>query len=152
MHELVWLSETEEETQRCGRLFAQNCQSNAIILFSGMLGVGKTVFIRGLARGFGVKNEVSSPSFNLMNAYEGARYKFFHIDAFRERSLTWDSLNLDDIVTEPFCCAIEWAEHFSRFPEDVEKFYVTIELVDDQRMITIKSENKNFLCALSTEG
>jgi tRNA threonylcarbamoyladenosine biosynthesis protein TsaE len=55
MHELVWPSKSEEETQQCGRLFAQNCQGSIVVLLNGALGAGKTVFVRGLASGFGVR-------------------------------------------------------------------------------------------------
>ncbi|MDR0679454.1 MAG: tRNA (adenosine(37)-N6)-threonylcarbamoyltransferase complex ATPase subunit type 1 TsaE [Puniceicoccales bacterium] len=151
MHELTLISENWTETQRYGQLFAENCHGNVVILLSGVLGAGKTTFIKGLAKGFGVKREISSPSFNLMNVYTGSRYKLFHIDTFREKSLSWDFLNLDDILEEPFCCAVEWAEHFCGCPEDLEKIYITIEAYGNtnRRTITTKAQNKSFLCKLS---
>ncbi|MDR3273754.1 MAG: tRNA (adenosine(37)-N6)-threonylcarbamoyltransferase complex ATPase subunit type 1 TsaE [Puniceicoccales bacterium] len=151
MHELIWLSKTEEETRRCGYLFAENCRGNVVVLLNGALGAGKTVFVRGLASGFGVEQEISSPSFNLMNIYSGSRHKLFHIDAFREKFLTWGALNLDDIIVEPFCCAVEWPEHFFEYPEDLAKFYVTIEPSNECRLITIKTQDKNLLFQLSVK-
>lgn len=148
MHELVWSSETEDETQHCGYLFAQNCQGNVLVLLDGPLGAGKTVFIRGLARGFGVGREICSPSFNIMNVYAGSCYTLFHIDAFREKSTTWDVLNIDDIAAEPFCCAVEWSEHFFEYPEDLDRFHISIEPNDQRRIITIRAQNSDFLLRL----
>jgi tRNA A37 threonylcarbamoyladenosine biosynthesis protein TsaE len=87
-----------------------------------------------------------------MNVYSGFRHKFFHIDAFREKSLTWDALNLDDIIVEPFCGAIEWPEHCFEYPEDLTTFYVTIEPNNEHRLITIKTQDKNFLFELSAKS
>ncbi|MDR2720836.1 MAG: tRNA (adenosine(37)-N6)-threonylcarbamoyltransferase complex ATPase subunit type 1 TsaE [Puniceicoccales bacterium] len=151
MHELVWFSETEDETQHCGYLFAQNCQGNVLVLLSGPLGAGKTVFVRGLARGFGIEREICSPSFNLMNIYAGSHYTLFHIDAFREKFVTWEALNIDDIAVEPFCCAVEWSEHFFEYPEDLDKFHISIALNDQRRIFSIKAQNSNLLCRFSTE-
>jgi tRNA threonylcarbamoyladenosine biosynthesis protein TsaE len=152
MHELSLISKTEDETQRYGYLFAQICRDDAVVLLSGTLGTGKTTFVKGIASGFGVKQPINSPSFNIMGTYRGDRYKLLHIDAYREKSLTWAALDLDDIVTSPFCCVIEWPENFSDIPTSLKHFYVNIDLDGDNRAISIATDDKIFLYELASRN
>jgi tRNA threonylcarbamoyladenosine biosynthesis protein TsaE len=149
MNELTLASINAEEMRYYGRIFAKTCKESLVVLLSGALGIGKTTFVRGLAEEFGVKEQIGSPSFALMNVYEGARYKIFHIDAYREKALTWDELNLDDLLTEPYCCIIEWPERFSGVPDGLKKIFITIKQFDDLRIAEISSDDEKFLYELA---
>ena len=89
----------------------------AHVLLYGELGAGKTMFAKGLAAGFGVADadEVSSPTFTLVNQYSG-RVKVYHIDLFRIETGVLEGLGLEEIFDDPDAAVIiEWAEHLGSF-------------------------------------
>ena len=99
---------------------ASGLQTPAHILLFGDLGAGKTLFAKGLADGFGVAdaNEVSSPTFTLINQYGqyGGRVKVYHIDLYRIETGALDGLGLDEIFDDPDAAVIvEWAERLGSF-------------------------------------
>lgn len=138
------LSHSINDTLNYGAYVAKNCKDNVIILLQGDLGTGKTTFVRGLADGFGVKIKANSPSFNLLNIYKGNEFTVYHIDAYRENFLSWDSLMLDDIICEPFCCVIEWPEHFFDLPAEYLQISINFKIQENSRLVTfdIKNEEK----------
>src|ERR1043165_6965385 len=106
------LSISEEDTFEFARNLAQSLSLPAHILLYGDLGAGKTLFTKGLAAGFGVSDvdEVSSPTFTLINQYSG-RVKIYHIDLYRIETGALDGLGLEEIFDEPDSAVIiEWAE------------------------------------------
>src|ERR1700720_1513312 len=112
----------------------------SVVLLFGDLGAGKTAFVRGLAEGLGVdRDEVSSPTFTLVQEYRGGRLTLFHADLYRlsdPREI--DDLGLDEIAADGVL-AIEWAEKLPRAP--AHAIAVGIEHADaDDRVIAIKSE------------
>jgi len=102
---------SESETAAVGRELAATLSAGDVVLLYGDLGAGKTVFVRGLAEGLGVhRDDVSSPTFTLVQEYRGGRLPLFHVDLFRlndPREI--DDLGLDEIA-EDGVMAIEWAE------------------------------------------
>ena len=106
---------SEEETAAAGRDLAPTLSAGDVLLLYGDLGAGKTAFVRGLAEGLGVsRDEVSSPTFTLIQEYRGGRLTLFHVDLYRiEDPREFDELGLDEIA-EQGVLAIEWAE---RLPE-----------------------------------
>jgi len=129
----------ESETADAGRALAQSLRPGAVIFLIGDLGAGKTAFVRGLAEGLGVPaEEVSSPTFTLVQEYRGGRLPLFHVDLYRlndPREI--DDLGLDEIAEEGVL-AIEWAEKMRTTPPDVVR--VTIDHVSDrERRITVES-------------
>ena len=108
-----------------------------VVLLEGQLGAGKTVFAKGLAAGAGVRNihQVCSPTFTLVNIYEG-RHRIFHIDLYRlERAAEIEDLGWEDYLGEGIV-VIEWAE---RLPFRIEGISVRIEGgPDDERRITVR--------------
>jgi len=77
----------------------------------GDLGVGKTTFVQGLARGLGVTDPVTSPTFNIFTLYRGGPRTLVHMDAYRlENDRQIDALMLEDFLVSPWCLAVEWPE------------------------------------------
>ncbi len=104
-------TQSEEETSAVGRELAATLSAGDIVLLYGDLGAGKTAFVRGLAEGLGVsRDEVSSPTFTLVQEYRGGRLPLFHADLYRlndPREI--DDLGLEEIAADGLL-AIEWAE------------------------------------------
>jgi tRNA threonylcarbamoyladenosine biosynthesis protein TsaE len=132
----VFTTRSEAETFELARKTAAAFKGNEVILLVGELGAGKTVFAKGLASGAGVADtdRVSSPSFTLVNVYEG-RHRVFHIDLYRlEREAEILDLGWEDMLGEGIVI-VEWAEKLT-FP--LAGIRVRIETAgDDERRITI---------------
>jgi tRNA threonylcarbamoyladenosine biosynthesis protein TsaE len=111
------ISTSEEETYKFASDLAKSLPIPAHVLLYGDLGAGKTVFAKGLAEGFGVTDvdEVSSPTFTLINQYSG-RVKIYHIDLYRIETGKLDGLGLEEIFDDPNAAVIiEWAERLGSF-------------------------------------
>ena len=106
---------SEEETAAAGRELAGTLSAGSVVLLFGDLGAGKTAFVRGLAEGLGVgRDEVSSPTFTLVQEYRGGRLSLFHVDLYRLDD--WreiEDLGLDEIAADGVL-AIEWANKLPR--------------------------------------
>lgn len=90
---------------------ARHIPENTILALHGDLGSGKTTFIRGLARAWGIVEPVTSPTFNLYSIYEGQR-QLIHLDAYRLDSADdLDALMIQDFMRSPWCFAVEWPEN-----------------------------------------
>ncbi len=143
-----FISSSIDDTIRFGHTLSKVCSGqNLIILLNGDLGTGKTTLVHGLASGLGITSNVTSPSFNLLNIYTGPQYTLYHIDAYRDKNISWESLMLDDIVNEPFCCIIEWSENFFEIPQSTNILQISIKLLNNERYFTldVSSINMSFL-------
>ena len=108
------ITHSEAETAAAGRELAAALRPGAVVLLSGDLGAGKTAFVRGLAAGLGIDpNEVSSPTFTLVQEYRGGRLTLYHVDLFRLQAGDVDDLGLDEL-TEEGVTAIEWPDRLPR--------------------------------------
>jgi tRNA threonylcarbamoyladenosine biosynthesis protein TsaE len=109
------ITRSEEETARVGRDLAASLVAGSVVLLSGDLGAGKTAFVRGLADGLGIAgDEVSSPTFTLLQEYRGGRLPLFHADLYRlDDPREIEELGLEEIA-EAGVLAIEWAEKLPR--------------------------------------
>lgn len=102
-----------EETEAAARALAACLPPDHVLALHGDLGAGKTTFVRGLARAWGIREPVTSPTFNLYTLYEGER-KLLHLDAYRLNSgADLDALMLEDFLESPWCLAVEWPERIS---------------------------------------
>ena len=112
------ITRSEAETVAAGRELAASLAAGSTVLLIGDLGAGKTAFVRGLAEGLGVpSDEVSSPTFTLVQEYRGGRLPLYHVDLYRlndPREI--EDLGLDEIAGEGIL-AIEWAEKLPKTPE-----------------------------------
>ena len=77
------LSHSPEDTEDIGARLAEQLEPGAVVAFTGDLGAGKTAFTRGLARGLGIPDRITSPTFTIVNEYEGGRLPLFHFDMYR---------------------------------------------------------------------
>jgi tRNA threonylcarbamoyladenosine biosynthesis protein TsaE len=108
-----------------------------VVLLYGQLGAGKTAFVRGLARGLGaVDDEVSSPTFTIIQEYAGTSLTLYHVDLYRLEPKEVDDLGLDDLVEGGGIVAIEWAERWRGRPEDAIEVRLS-EAGDEQREIAV---------------
>jgi tRNA threonylcarbamoyladenosine biosynthesis protein TsaE len=105
------ITHSELETAALGRELGETLSAGDVVLLVGDLGAGKTAFVRGLAEGLGVhRDEVSSPTFTLVQEYRGGRLPLFHVDLYRlDDPRELDDLGLDEIADDGVL-AIEWAE------------------------------------------
>ena len=130
----------EAETEALGARLAAVLSPGAVVAYRGGLGMGKTAFTRGLARGLGYKGRVTSPTFTIVNEYEGP-VPLFHFDMYRlNGSEDLFDIGWEDYLTRGGVCAVEWSEQVSdALPEDA----VTVTLSrhpdhDDWRIITVE--------------
>lgn len=99
-----------EATQAIAKELASHLPLDCTLALHGDLGVGKTTFTRGLAEAWGIKEPITSPTFNLLACYAGDR-TLLHLDAFRlESAADMDSLFLDDLLISPYCFVVEWPQ------------------------------------------
>jgi tRNA threonylcarbamoyladenosine biosynthesis protein TsaE len=130
---------SEEETVAAGERLAGRLRAGDVVLLFGQLGAGKTAFVRGLARGLGASaDEVSSPTFTLIQEYAGGRATLYHVDLYRLEAAEIADLGLDELVSGDGIVAIEWADRWEGRPGDA--YEVTIEETgDDRRSIAIRT-------------
>ena len=135
------------ETEAIGAALGKILPPGSVIAYRGDLGAGKTAFTRGLARGLGCKEIVTSPTYTIVNEYLGGRIPLFHFDMYRLRSSDdLFDIGWDDYLERGGICAVEWSENVDDAMEDA--ITITIEkLGEDSRQITI--EGGEFLADLS---
>ena len=132
------VTHSELETAAAGRELGGTLSAGDVVLLYGDLGAGKTAFVKGLAEGLGIaRDEVSSPTFTLVQEYRGGRLTLFHVDLYRiDDPRELDDLGLDEIAEEGVL-AIEWAEKYPRPP--IPSVRVSIEHAGDtDRRIAIE--------------
>jgi len=138
-----WDSQEPKETFNLGKLLGKQLAGGEIVLLSGALGAGKTIFVKGIAAALGVDpDEVTSPSFTLVNPYAG-RLSLFHIDLYRldEGAFAAHAVDLDELLRDEHAViVIEWAERLGRYPLPGNVWRVAISGDgDDPRKISIDS-------------
>ena len=100
----------EQETEQAGEALARTLTRGDVVLLYGELGAGKTAFVRGMARGLGANTEdVSSPTFTIIQEYAAASATLFHVDLYRLEPAEIEDLGLDDMLDAGGIVAIEWA-------------------------------------------
>lgn len=125
-----FVTHSPEETEAVGEALGKTLSPGTVIAYRGGLGVGKTAFTRGLARGLGCRETVSSPTYTIVNEYLGGRIPLFHFDMYRLHSSEdlWD-IGWEDYLDRGGICAVEWSENVSDAMEGA--ITVSITQVDD---------------------
>ena len=144
---MQYTTNSPAETEAIGAALGKILPSGTVIAYRGDLGAGKTAFTRGLARGLGCTDLVTSPTYTIVNEYLGGRIPLFHFDMYRLRSADdLFDIGWEDYLDRGGICAVEWSENVEDALEDV--LSVTIEkLGEDSRRITI--EGGDYLADLS---
>lgn len=126
-----FLSNSTEETEKIGEEFGKQINAGCVIAYRGGLGMGKTCFTRGLARGLDSSDTVTSPTFALINEYPNGRIPLYHFDMYRISG--WEDLystGFFDYIDQGGVIAAEWSENIeSALPDST--VYVTINKIDD---------------------
>ncbi|NCC67110.1 MAG: tRNA (adenosine(37)-N6)-threonylcarbamoyltransferase complex ATPase subunit type 1 TsaE [Clostridia bacterium] len=132
------ISKSTQDTENAGAAFAKSLKSGAVVAMYGGLGMGKTAFVRGMARGLASTARVTSPSFTIVNEYDGTP-PLFHFDMYRLKSADdLFDIGWEDYLARGGICAVEWSENV-REAFDGTEVSVTIEkLGDNERKITIE--------------
>ena len=132
-----YITHSPEDTEKLGAALAQRLKPGTIIAYTGDLGAGKTAFTRGLAKGLGYTQPVTSPTYTIVNEYEG-RLPLFHFDLYRLDGIeALEDIGWEDYLARGGVCCLEWSENA---PEAAEHAWiVTISRggTDQQRIIEI---------------
>ena len=130
-----------EETFEAGVALAKAAKAGEVYALLGDLGVGKTVFTQGFAKGLGITESVSSPTFTIIQEYEEGRLPFYHFDVYRIADVEeMYEIGFDDYIEGDGVCLIEWANLISELlPEDITVIRIekNLEKGFDYRMITV---------------
>ena len=135
---MEYLSHSPEETEHIGEMLGRRLRPGTVVAYRGGLGMGKTAFTRGLARGLGCAGRVTSPTFTIVNEYDGAT-PLFHFDMYRLGSsdelfdISWE-----DYLTRGGVCAVEWSERVDdAMPADTLWVDIARGTDESDRIITI---------------
>lgn len=137
-HSMTFLTNSPSETEAVGTALGKILPPGTILAYRGGLGAGKTAFTRGLARGLGCSDLVTSPTYTIVNEYLTGRLPLFHFDMYRLASSDdlWD-IGWEDYLGRGGVCAVEWSENVADAMENA--VFVTIERLDgDARRITVE--------------
>lgn len=139
-----WKAYTDsiEETHALGRKIGENVSENMVILLSGDLGAGKTTLTQGIAKGLGIRRNVTSPTFTILKIYRG-RMPLYHIDAYRLEGVTQD-LGFEELLEDEGLTVIEWSQFIPGIIPD-EYLSVSIHLMDeDRREFLFSAQGKQY--------
>ena len=136
-----------QETEQLGQRLGQQLKPGAVIAYSGDLGAGKTAFTRGLARGLGIEDPITSPTYTIVNEYPGT-IPLFHFDMYRlTSSEDLFDIGWEDYLTRGGVIAVEWSERVEDALDEVEnliRIHIRRDLEHDNgRRITIEGGESN---------
>ena len=141
---MEFFTDSPKETEKLGQARGAVLQPGTVLAYEGDLGAGKTAFTRGLARGLGAVEAVTSPTYTIVNEYLSGRMPLFHFDMYRLTSADdlWD-IGWEDYLDRGGVCAVEWSEQvedamppetiyvtIARHPEDEHWRIITVEGAD----------------------
>ena len=135
---MEFITNSPAETEAVGQRLAKILMPGTVIAYTGDLGAGKTAFTRGLARGLGCDDLVTSPTYTIVNEYLSGRLPLFHFDMYRLHSSDdlWD-IGWEDYLERGGICAVEWSENVTDAME--RAIWVRIEKISDEsRRITVE--------------
>ena len=108
---MVIETNSPEETCQAGMRLGEKAEAGQVFTLTGDLGVGKTVFTQGLAKGLGIEEPVNSPTFTIVQVYDGGRLPFYHFDVYRIGDVEeMEEIGYEDYIYGEGVCLIEWAD------------------------------------------
>ena len=123
---MEFITNSPEETEKIGEKLAKALPAGTILAYRGDLGAGKTAFTRGLARGLGANEPVTSPTYTIVNEYLSGRLPLFHFDMYSLRSADdLFDIGWEDYLDRNGICAVEWSENVAEAMEDA--VFITIQ-------------------------
>ena len=135
-----------EETEKAAFDFAKTLKKGDVVTLDGDLGAGKTAFVRGLAKGLGIKDTVQSPTFTIVNEYTHGYLPLYHFDVYRIGSPDeMYDIGFDEYLYGDGVCSIEWALNIKdllTMPYYEINIYKNLDISEDFREITITEKNK----------
>ena len=139
MENLIYYSNSLNDTQKFAEEFAAKLKPGDVLCMYGDLGAGKTAFVQGLAKGLSVTDYVNSPTFTIVNEYEG-KIPLYHFDVYRiSDSFEMYDIGFDEYIDGDGICVIEWAELIEDIlPNEFYKITITKEDDADKRKITVE--------------
>ncbi|MBO4988875.1 MAG: tRNA (adenosine(37)-N6)-threonylcarbamoyltransferase complex ATPase subunit type 1 TsaE [Clostridia bacterium] len=130
----ILISHSAEETFRIAEEYAKTLKAGDVVRLDGEMGAGKTVFAKGVAKGLGIREEVTSPTYAYMNDYGGVLY---HYDCYRIDAEKAEALGLSDYFYAKGVCLVEWAENIEELlPLETKRVFIR-KLSETQREITL---------------
>lgn len=138
-----FLSFGRERTRELGCFLASLFAPGDVVLLEGDLGAGKTTFTGGVGEGLGVKEEVISPTFNIMKCYFNGRIPMYHIDAYRLENQNIE-LGLEEYIEGDGVCLIEWPMFIKPLWPDEYLEITLLNKGDDRREIILRGNSKHF--------
>ena len=134
----IFISHSREETENFAESYAKTLRPGDVVLLDGDMGAGKTVFSKGVAKGLGIIEEVTSPTYAYMNDYDGV---LFHYDCYRIESVAQaENLGLADYFDMGGICLVEWAQNIvPLLPRKVKRVYIR-KIDENQREIEYETE------------
>ena len=145
---MIFTTNSPVETEALGERIAKILTPGTVIAYCGDLGAGKTAFTRGLARGLGYREPVTSPTYTIVNEYLGGRLPLFHFDMYRLGSADdlWD-IGWEDYLERGGICAVEWSENVEDAMESA--IWIRIEKTgEESRRITIEGVDEDAFIGL----
>ena len=138
---MEFITTSPQETEKVGERLGKVLRPGAVIAYRGDLGAGKTAFTRGLARGLGATEAVTSPTYTIVNEYLSGRMPLFHFDMYRLTSADdLFDIGWEDYLERGGVCAVEWSENVAEALED--PITVTLEKTGEEtRRITLTGGN-----------
>ena len=135
---MEFFTNSPEETEAVGQALGVALQGGTVLAYEGDLGAGKTAFTRGLARGLGCTDMVTSPTYTIVNEYLSGRLPLFHFDMYRLKSADdlWD-IGWEDYLDRNGICAVEWSENVAEAMEDAIRIRIE-KTGEESRRITIE--------------
>lgn len=141
--EKILISNSKEQTKQIAAKIASSLSKGDVILLKGDLGAGKTTFVSGVAKALNVKDDVISPTFNILKCYFDGTIPLYHIDAYRLEGQNIE-IGLDEYIEGDGVCFIEWPDYIASLLPD-ELLEITINnLGDNERKITFSSLSSHF--------
>ena len=136
---MQYVSHTPEETLEIGRTIGAKCKSGTVVSLRGSLGAGKTVIAKGVAEALGIKDAIVSPTFTLIQEYQGTKLQLFHMDLYRLSGTDeFEMIGGEEMLYGKAVVLIEWSEKIEEMLPDGTVF-ITIDIQPNQdRVITVE--------------